>query len=494
MPLHANLEFEFEARGAEVPRRGPGLKAPFGEQLLAFDEFGKKTVLAETTAASATVGGKTWSVPTYVNEFWTAKQRAASRLHEISYRACFKPQLPRFFIERLTEPGDLVHDPFMGRGTTLLEAALLGRVPCGCDVNPLSLVLVRPRLRPPTLEQIRARLAEIDFTAGGETPDDLLVFFHPETLREIAALKRHLLGRGTLDPVDEWIALVALNRLTGHSPGFFSVYTLPPNQAVLVKSQRKINADRGQTPPLSNSTLAGNNSATEAFIFLQFYVALSLCLWFIWTMERLFDSAAIRTQIANLTADRDRINGAIQALEEALQSIESEGPGQPNLRFASNISLNDAVTKVCVKMVDAITRQRVVSAVENAYFLVKPNPSSVAAALTNLAQGEHAMLKIVIQGRGSAPTVYSTEGDMTLHLNAEEIKTLMDPATIRGTGGWQSLWLALQRSFDKAKGDIKLTPELRVRIHHYYHNYGIGGWQTKTKQVFRRELPHLFVA
>jgi hypothetical protein len=55
-----------------------------------------------------------------------------------------------------------------------------------------------------------------------------------------------------LDPVDEWIALVALNRLTGHSAGFFSVYTLPPNQAVSVKSQRKINHDRQQTPPRRN--------------------------------------------------------------------------------------------------------------------------------------------------------------------------------------------------------------------------------------------------
>jgi hypothetical protein len=78
------------------------------------------------------------------------------------------------------------------------------------------------------------------------------VFFPPETLREIAALKRHLRDRGTLDAVDEWIALVALNRLTGHSAGFFSVYTLPPNQAVSVKSQRKINADRHQTPPRRN--------------------------------------------------------------------------------------------------------------------------------------------------------------------------------------------------------------------------------------------------
>src|SRR5208283_2693661 len=72
------------------------------------------------------------------------------------------------------------------------------------------------------------------------------------TLRAIAALKKYLLARraaNSLDAVDEWICLLALNRLTGHSPGFFSVYTLPPNQAVSVKSQVKINAKRNQTPP-----------------------------------------------------------------------------------------------------------------------------------------------------------------------------------------------------------------------------------------------------
>lgn len=247
MLLQEDLKFEFAARPAKVSKVASHHKVAFAEQLLAFHDFGKKTLVAETPATDA--GGKPLVVPTYINEFWTAKQRAASRLHEISYRACFKPQLPRFFIERLTAPGDIVHDPFMGRGTTLVEAALLGRVPFGCDVNPLSLVLVRPRLRPPTLEQVRLRLEEIDFKDHDSFPDDLLVFYHPDTLREIAALKKYLLGRGKLDPVDEWIALVALNRLTGHSAGFFSVYTLPPNQAVSVKSQRKINADRAQTPP-----------------------------------------------------------------------------------------------------------------------------------------------------------------------------------------------------------------------------------------------------
>ena len=85
-------------------------------------------------------------VAVYCGEFWTAKQRQAARLHEISYRACFKPQLPAFFIQRLSQPGDTVYDPFSGRGTTTIEAALLGRRVLENDINPLSAILTQPRL------------------------------------------------------------------------------------------------------------------------------------------------------------------------------------------------------------------------------------------------------------------------------------------------------------------------------------------------------------
>jgi hypothetical protein len=207
---------------------------------------------APTVVADLEIGGGSPVVPTFTNEFWTARQRAAHSLHEISYRACFKPQLPRFFIERLTAPGDVVYDPFMGRGTTVLEAALLGRVPWGCDVNPLSRVLCAARLRPPTLAQVERALAAIDFDAAADAPEELLVFYHPETLRQIAALRRHLLAverERPLDPTEAWIRMVAVNRLTGHSAGFFSVYTLPPNQAVSPRAQAKINERLQQTPP-----------------------------------------------------------------------------------------------------------------------------------------------------------------------------------------------------------------------------------------------------
>ena len=219
-------------------------------ELKKFTEFGSATLVTETCSSDGRA-----VVPTFVNEFWTSGQRDAHRLHEVSYRACFKPQLPRFFIERLTRPGDVVYDPFMGRGTTLLEAALLGRIPYGNDINPLSLLLIKPRLQPAHLELIAARLKEIPFDRDAETREDLLVFYHPETLRQICALRAYLLERaaaGTLDAVDEWIRMVAINRLTGHSAGFFSVYTLPPNQAVSIKAQEKINRDRNQTPAPKN--------------------------------------------------------------------------------------------------------------------------------------------------------------------------------------------------------------------------------------------------
>lgn len=214
--------------------------------VLSFNEFGKATetfFLPDSEPA----------LPVYVNEFWTSTQRAAHRLHEISYRACFKPQLPRFFITRLTVEGDVVYDPFMGRGTTALEAALLNRVPFGCDINPLSSILTSPRLDPPELDEIQERLQAIDLEKMNDVWDDLLVFYHPETLRAITNLRGYLLEKersGDFDRLDAWIRMVATNRLTGHSRGFFSVYTMPPNQSVSVDAQRKINARRLQGPPL----------------------------------------------------------------------------------------------------------------------------------------------------------------------------------------------------------------------------------------------------
>ncbi|GJQ21813.1 MAG: DNA methylase [Bacteroidia bacterium] len=184
-------------------------------------------------------------------EFWTSAQRQASSLHEISYRACFKPQVPRYFINAFTEPDEVVYDPFMGRGTTVLEALLLGRKAIGNDINPLSRILVEPRTRLPDPEHVGERLAAIPVDASARADMDLSMFYHPATEAELVSLRRYLSVRrksGSEDSIDRWIRMIATNRLTGHSPGFFSVYTLPPNQATTPENQTRINRQRGQTP------------------------------------------------------------------------------------------------------------------------------------------------------------------------------------------------------------------------------------------------------
>lgn len=60
-----------------------------------------------------------------------------------AFAAKFPPQLPAWFIERLTEPGNTVFDPFLGSGTTVVEAMRLHRVGVGLDIDPLAVLMSR---------------------------------------------------------------------------------------------------------------------------------------------------------------------------------------------------------------------------------------------------------------------------------------------------------------------------------------------------------------
>jgi len=189
-------------------------------------------------------------------ELWTSRQRQCHSIHEISYRACFKPQLPNFFINQFSKRGDAVFDPFMGRGTTPIEAAMMGRRAIGSDINPLSVMLTRPRLQPPAIESIAARLGEIPRNGViGESSHKLLVFYHPKVLKHIISIRKWLRKRekeGALDSMDDWIRMICLNRMSGHSPGFFSVRTMPPNQAVSVETQARLNSKNRKKPEMKD--------------------------------------------------------------------------------------------------------------------------------------------------------------------------------------------------------------------------------------------------
>ena len=66
------------------------------------------------------------------------------------------------WIHRLTKPGDVVLDPFCGRGTTALTAILTGRRAVSCDVNDVAYCLTKAKTNAPQLMRLRRRISELE--------------------------------------------------------------------------------------------------------------------------------------------------------------------------------------------------------------------------------------------------------------------------------------------------------------------------------------------
>jgi len=77
---------------------------------------------------------------------WDFPRRGSWAVHTSDYRGNWPPQIPRNLILRYTSKDDLVVDAFVGGGTTLIEAWLLGRRSIGLDVSFLAIQTTQTRL------------------------------------------------------------------------------------------------------------------------------------------------------------------------------------------------------------------------------------------------------------------------------------------------------------------------------------------------------------
>ena len=123
------------------------------------------------------------------------------------YPAKFIPQIPRFCIESYSDVGDVVLDPFMGSGTTLLESYILGRKSYGIDIHPLARLIAKVKttpLQPEKLASAADRLLQEILQDQGNNDDWIPEipnrehWFRPQVLSELATIKRHIweMGRG----------------------------------------------------------------------------------------------------------------------------------------------------------------------------------------------------------------------------------------------------------------------------------------------------------
>jgi site-specific DNA-methyltransferase (adenine-specific) len=180
-----------------------------------------------------------------------------------SYLASFPAALAHAFIGRYSRRGDVVLDPFSGRGTTPLQACAEGRIGLGSDLNPFAHLLTAAKVEPAAPAEARTRLAALrlawatdstswlaladavlahpgptgarvpaagssaspdDTSAGEPVPSEVAVAFHRRTLAQLLLVRTSL----RLDrPTDRFLAAGLTGILHGKSASYLS--TIMPN-------------------------------------------------------------------------------------------------------------------------------------------------------------------------------------------------------------------------------------------------------------------------
>ena len=168
----------------------------------------------DTSRSSARIGPSLRHLP----ERWhRAPRRWGHPLHSVcSYFAMFPPQIAHVFISWLTQPGEIVYDPFSGRGTVPLEAVLSGRIGLGSDANPLAHSLTQAKVAVPSYVDIDKRLSELEKnyrnwrTEPEAVPDDIAMLYAPGTLRQLVFLRMRL---DCTDATDAFLIAMILGML-----------------------------------------------------------------------------------------------------------------------------------------------------------------------------------------------------------------------------------------------------------------------------------------
>src|SRR3989338_5482823 len=86
--------------------------------------------------------------PSWVFEDLTQKDTSYASHGFHKYPAKFIPQLAKRCIEENTKINEIVCDPFMGCGTTLIESLVSGRKAVGVDINPVAYLISKVKTNP----------------------------------------------------------------------------------------------------------------------------------------------------------------------------------------------------------------------------------------------------------------------------------------------------------------------------------------------------------
>ena len=88
------------------------------------------------------------------DSLWILDSRDSSGAHQADYHGNFIPQIPHQLLRRFTKPGDIVLDPFIGSGTTAIEANRLSRRWIGVEISKPVAALSERRIQQDSSNQL----------------------------------------------------------------------------------------------------------------------------------------------------------------------------------------------------------------------------------------------------------------------------------------------------------------------------------------------------
>lgn len=125
-------------------------------------------------------------------------------MHSMASRSgSFPPALADYFINNFSKIGDLVLDPYSGKGTAPFQACLSDRIGFGVDVTPEAYVLTGAKVNAikhsEAVEYLKSIRFGISKTNIRDVHPDVKVFFSTKTLAQILVIKERLLEDLGLD-------------------------------------------------------------------------------------------------------------------------------------------------------------------------------------------------------------------------------------------------------------------------------------------------------
>lgn len=145
-----------------------------------------------------------------------------NRFHSLCpYFAMFPESFVERWVGELTRPGDVVLDPFCGRGTTPFQSLLMDREAIACDVNDVAYCVTKAKTSAPRIETVSDRICELDanfdarkwWKQASLLPEFFQHAYSRRTLQQLCYLREHLHWRTRKS--DTMIAALVLGSLHG---------------------------------------------------------------------------------------------------------------------------------------------------------------------------------------------------------------------------------------------------------------------------------------